>query len=213
LALNPVAAPPTPLEEFAPPPAAPEKAVAPPAAVPTKSVAPPPAPAPRAAGVAAPSAAKSPRFVVLSGKEVFRTEADRGARFSVTPTSAQGERAVHLYFSFVEGTWGLCALDIREDLSRYSRVQFVFKGDGPANTLEFKLVDSDGTNVGEVWPRRTTKSGWTVVDLRLKDLAFLGGTDPVMDWTRVRRIYFAVSKRPGDAGGKGRVTIRGLSFS
>jgi|GEM_PF-2955508 len=149
----------------------------------------------------------------LSSSAIFKTESDAGAKVSVKTLSEGGETAVRLNYSLGSGTWVLCYFDMKEDFSLFSRVRFVFKGQGASNSLEFKWVDSDGTNMGDVWLGRTGQSSPTVVDVKLKQLTFLGGTDSQMDWGRVRRLYFAVSKRKNDKGGTGTVTIRGLKVS
>ena len=138
---------------------------------------------------------------------------DRGAKLNAASSEAVGERAIRLNYDLSRGEWAQCFLEVKEDFRSFSRVQFLFMGDGSNNTLEFKVVDLDGTNVGVDWPQRTGKTGWTVVDLPLADLLYLYGGDPLLDWRHVRRISFAVSKRRGDQGGRGRVTIRGIKFS
>jgi hypothetical protein len=143
----------------------------------------------------------------------LKTLVDRWAKLSATRTEAAGEPALRLNFDLSQGEWVQCFLEVKENFKSYTRVQFLFMGEGSNNTLEFKVVDLDGTNVGIDWPQRTGKTGWTVVDLPLADLLYLYGGDPSLDWRHVRRISFAVSKRRGDQGGRGRVTIRGIKFS
>lgn len=172
----------------------------------------PPEPKPATETEKIPAGPAPKGFELVRAGTKFKTSTDRNARLGVTPTVSSGEKAVRLEYDLAEGQWVQSFLEIKEDLSKYKRVQFVFSGGGGANTLEFKIVDSDGSNVGTDWPRATGRPAWTVVDIPLRDLPYLWGGDPKMDWKRVRQIYFNVAKRSGDRGGKGRVTIRGIRF-
>jgi hypothetical protein len=143
----------------------------------------------------------------------FKTSAEPKATIVVEPVRSDGETALQLAYDLSKGTWAQCFVNLRENFSNYSRVEFYVKGEGPPNTLEFKLVDADGTNVGMSWARQTGKKAWTLVDLPLTNLTYLWGGDPTLDLSRVRQIFFAVSKKQGDRGGRGRVIIRGVRFS
>lgn len=223
--------------DVAPHPVAPAAPAAPPAAEVSAAPA-PPAPAveaepetPVEAEVPAPPPAKRSR---AERREAIRTEApaprtrayalfddkataqvlfDKNARITATALTAVGEPALRLDYDFQRGEWVQAFLNIKQDLGKYNRVQFAFNGEGGNNTLEFKIVDADGSNFGATWTHRTGRSAWTVVDVPLTELAYLWGGDNRMDWSRVRQIYFAVSRKNGDEGGKGRVVIRGVTFS
>ena len=155
---------------------------------------------------------KGPRFELFSAGFKFRTLADRNGRLTAAVTPAGSDAALRLDYDLAEGQWVQSFVDLKQDLSKFKRVQFVFNGNGGANTFELKIVDSDGTNVGIDWPRASGRAALTVVDLPLTDLTYLWGGDPKMDWKRVRQIYFAVSKKSGDQGGRGRVVVRGVRF-
>jgi hypothetical protein len=155
---------------------------------------------------------KGPRFELFSAGLKFRTLADRNGRLTAAVTPAGSDAALRLDYDLAEGQWVQSFVELKQDLSKFKRVQFVFNGNGGANTFELKIVDSDGTNVGIDWPRASGRAASTVVDLPLTDLTYLWGGDPKMDWNRVRQIYFAVSKKSGDQGGRGRVVVRGVRF-
>lgn len=159
------------------------------------------------------SEVKSPGYFLLQQAGSFKTLADRKAKLVVEPTESVGEPAIQLTYDLSYGDWVQCFVNVRENFSKFSRVQFLFKGEGASNTLEIKLVDSDGTNVGMVWSQQTGKKAWTVVDLPLTDLTYLWGGDSTLELKRLRQVFFAISKKPGDKGGRGRVTIRGVKFS
>lgn len=153
------------------------------------------------------------RWSLLEEKKFFLILFDRDARLTATATEVSGDPAVRLEYDFQSGRWVQAFVTLNRDFSKYARVRFAFKVEGADNTVEFKMVDADGTNVGASWTHRAGKSGWTEVSLPLKDLKYLWGGDGRMDWSQTRQIYFAVSRKSGDEGGKGRVTIRGVTFS
>ncbi|MBK8575349.1 MAG: hypothetical protein IPN90_06620 [Elusimicrobia bacterium] len=152
-------------------------------------------------------------YFLLQQGGPFKSFVDRRAKIAVDRVDdSYGEPAVQLTYDLSQGDWVQCFVNVRENFSNYTRVQFLFKGEGAKNTLEFKIVDSDGTNVGALWSQQTAKKAWTVVDLPLSELTYLWGGDPLLDFRRVRQIFFAVSKKSGDKGGRGRVTLRGIKF-
>lgn len=152
-------------------------------------------------------------FIPLQSGIVFKTDGDNAAKASLEVVRFQEEPALELTYDLRGGDWVRCFVNVRENFSNFSRVQFLFKGEGSNNTLEFRLVDLDGTTAGALWSQQTGKKAWTVVDLPLIDLSYFWGGDPIIDKGRIRQIIFVVSKRAGDAGGRGRVTIRGIKFS
>lgn len=150
---------------------------------------------------------------VLRETASFKTSFDKKAKIEVQPVSSGGEPALELNYDLSQGDWVQCYVNVRENFSKYSRVQFHVQGQGASNTLEFKMVDSDGTNAGISWSRQTGKRARTLVDLPLSDLTYMWGGDRTLDLRRVRQIFFAISKKTGDKGGRGRVTLRGIKFS
>lgn len=166
-----------------------------------------------AARTETPPAPRTRAYSLLDDKATTQVLFDKNARVAATPITAVGESALRLDYDFQRGEWVQAFLNIKQDLGKYTRVQFAFNGEGGNNTLEFKIVDADGSNFGATWTHRTGRSAWTVVDVPLAELAYLWGGDNRMDWSRVRQIYFAVSRKSGDEGGKGRVVIRGVTFS
>lgn len=192
-----------------PEPSLPEPEEPPPPLEPAKKPALPPADPKKSA---APIEPKGPRFDLFNAAPKFRSLADRNGRLTPTAVLIGTDRALKLDYDLADGQWVQAFVDLKQDLSKFTRVQFVFNGNGGANTFELKIVDSDGTNVGVDWPRASGRAASTVVDLPLTDLAYLWGGDSKLDWKRVRQIYFAISKKSGDQGGRGRVVVRGVRF-
>lgn len=187
---------PTPLSPVAvPPAAAPATVPAPVSAAPTRSS----ADAPVADGGLF---AKSPKF---------QTSVDRDARLAADYAATAQGPALRLMYEFNSGEWVQAYTENPPPLHRFSRVRFSFRGEGGDNTLEFKIVDVDGSNYGLTW-KQQTNTPWVAVDVPLGELTYLWGGDQKMDWSRVRSIYFAISRKPGDTGGKGFVIVRGLRF-
>lgn len=152
-------------------------------------------------------------FLLIQQADSFKTAVGGAAIITVTPTAVLDDPAVQMTYDLSRGDWAQFYLDVQENFSTFSRVQFLFNGAGANNTLELRLVDADGTCMGTSWSRQTGRKEWTVVNLPLADLTYLWGGDSFLDLKRVRRIIFVVSKKRGDKGGRGRVTIRGIKFS
>ena len=95
-------------------------------------------------------------------------------------------------------------------------LSFFYKGTGVTNTIEFKLMlrypgDTDDTTYGIMWNRASNTDGnWTHMRVLYSDFACLW---PVancqkhgnkLDLTRVDRLDFAISNKPGDQVGSGK---------
>ncbi len=88
---------------------------------------------------------------------------------------------------------------------------FGLRGEAPANTLQFKLVDASGENVWWVnRPDYEFSNQWERVRFKKRHIAFAWG--PAMDRSlkRSARLEFVVAR--GRGGGKGTVCFNGLSF-
>lgn len=156
---------------------------------------------------------KRREYLLLEESNSFKSDAENEAKVVVESIDSAGEPAVQLTYDLRGGAWVRCFVNVHENFLNFSRVQFLFKGEGANNTLEFRMVDVDGSTVGTLWSEQTGKKAWTVVDIPLTDLTYLWGGDSTLDKGRVRQIIFVISKKSGDAGGRGRVTLRGIKFS
>jgi hypothetical protein len=173
-------------------------------------VKPPPRPAPTAVRAVPVESALLP----LKEGVLLRSITDKNARVTATLVRrANGQPALTIDYDLRGGDWVQVYADVTEDLSRYGRVGFAFRGEGANDTLEFKIVDRDGSNFGLAWPRQTGLGRWTSVDLPLSGLKYLWGGDSHMDWRAVRQVYFAVSRGAGETAGRGRVIVRDFQFA
>lgn len=126
-------------------------------------------------GATIPLPPKKREYLVLQEAGPFKSETDRNAKLGVEPTESEGEPALQLTYDLNEGTWVQSFVNVRENFSNYSRVQFLYMGDGTNNTLEFKMADAAGTTMGAFWPLQTDKKVWTVVNLPFFQLGYLKG--------------------------------------
>jgi hypothetical protein len=152
-------------------------------------------------------------YLLLREAGPFKSETHRHATLSAEPTQSEGEPALQLTYDLNNGTWVQSFVGVRENFSNFSRVQFLFMGDGSSNTLEFKMADDAGTAMGSLWSLETAKKDWIAVNLPFSQLAYLKGGGATLDLRNLRKFFFTISKKPGDKGGRGRVTIRGVRFS
>lgn len=104
--------------------------------------------------------------------------------------------------AFKEGALGLLEGDV---------LAFAYKGEGK-NSFEIKVEMASGETFGILFEGEVSSPNWQVKEVPLSELEYWwGGTGKTLDPARVRKLFFAVSKKPDDAGGKGHLTIASLS--
>lgn len=130
------------------------------------------------------------------------------------------ENAINLSYEvgadgFVVITKGLDA----EKLLGTEGISFIYNGTGKYNTLEFKLLVrypeyTSDTIYGIIWRRETNTNGkWIKKEVRYSDIWCWGSSQdcidhPEVDITKVDRLDFAVSNKPGDDPGSGWILIK-----
>ncbi|MBN1385204.1 MAG: hypothetical protein JW983_10020 [Elusimicrobia bacterium] len=143
----------------------------------------------------------------MDSTEGWNANAEENAKVDLTTVEANGGKAVEVSYDFTGGNWVQMVKEIKMDLSAIIGIRFSYKGEGPANTLEIKLEDEDGSNFGKKWPAATGSKKWTTVTVSKEGLEYWWGGDDKMDWGKTKSIILAVSKKDGDKGGKGKVII------
>ena len=88
---------------------------------------------------------------------------------------------------------------------------FGLRGDAPASTLQFKLIDASGENVWWVnRPDHAFSRDWQRVRFGKRHVSFAWGPSQDRELARSSRIEFVIAR--GRAGGKGSVCFERLSF-
>ncbi|MFK7884105.1 MAG: hypothetical protein AB8F26_07985 [Phycisphaerales bacterium] len=121
------------------------------------------------------------------------------------------EGALRLDYDFTSSA-GYCVVrrDVEISIDPNYRFGFRWKGSGPPNTLEFKLIDSTGENVW--WSvRRDVEfpQEWTPASVRRRHVSFAWGPSGGDPLTQVRSIEFAVT---ASQGGKGSLWLDDLVY-
>src|SRR5262245_42226061 len=146
-----------------------------------------------------------PSYQLLETGKPFKTSTHVNALLGVRLLGPKGKKVLEVEYDLKDGEWVQMFQDVNVDLSKFTHIEFSFLGEGNDNTLELKLVDADGSNYGIFWPHKTGVTSWTTIEMPMSSLKYLWGGDNVMDWKHVRQIYFAVSLKSGDQGGRGKV--------
>lgn len=139
---------------------------------------------------------------------------DNGATFTL---SAPGT-SLGIDYDLGTGGYILITVPLNRNLSCMKElkgsVSFSLEGSGAANSFEVKLDDVDGTNYWIVAPRGSVTANKTV-KLQFSDFVvpFANGNAPGMNWQQMKSIQFAISKKPGDEGGKGKIMIKDVMFT
>ncbi|HPF99602.1 MAG TPA: discoidin domain-containing protein [Kiritimatiellia bacterium] len=79
-------------------------------------------------------------------------------------------------------------------------LRFWVKGSGPANNLEFKLIDERANVFVRKWENFAFPSDWTSLEIKKDDMAFGWGPNPSAELHTIRRIEFGVSRASGGTG-------------
>jgi hypothetical protein len=138
---------------------------------------------------------------------------DRGVKVEVASVEAKNGKAIGVTYEMGEGAWFGLFKSINQDITGYKGVRFSYRGQGNANSLEFKLEDGDGSVYGKVLGTKTNVGAWTMVEIPFADLSYWWGGDSKLTWSQVASLHFAVSKKGGeDKGGAGGVSISQLEF-
>lgn len=140
----------------------------------------------------------------------WTTMTDAGSTIALASGPGRTDKALQVTYSLGENGWvvlsQLASSYNQGDLSQMTGLTFYYRGSGNANTLEIKFEDTDGTNVGRLLQGQSAAADWTRIEARFTALTHLWG-EANMDWGQVKYITFAISKKPGDAGGAGTVEI------
>ncbi len=120
-------------------------------------------------------------------------------------------KALRLEYDFGGGA-GYCIIQRKIDLPLPANYRFdlFVRGQGPANNLEFKLVDPSGDNVW--WVNRRAfepPAQWTPLRNRKRHFEFAWGPSGGKPMTRLGAIEFAISAAEG---GRGRIDLDELTF-
>jgi len=151
----------------------------------------------------------------LAGWTVERDDAGGGPPCTAVSSLAAGYdgQAVRLDYDFlVEGSvyrgWAQLRYDfeVPRDLSGWDTIRFRFRGEGAKNHLQFWLHDADDDRAGLQIDRVTDVGGWTywsvtyAVPSRGIEASMIRrpygweGGDGTFDITRVKKLFFAVSR-------------------
>ena len=153
----------------------------------------------------------------------WRTYNDsEGSSINRKSVAGRTNKALEITYDLKERGWVI--LNKRIDptvLSEIEGIRFFYKGTGKTNTIEFKLMYSDGdeyngldTTFGFSINDATVKDDWTQVEVPYEMLECWWSDkscddNPRLDLNKVRKIEFAISNKPedGDMYGSGRVII------
>jgi len=138
---------------------------------------------------------------------------DKGSTLSLTPSNS----TLDMNYDLGAGGWVLISVPLYRNLSCMKQlkaaVSFSYEGAGAANSFEVKLEDTDGTNFGWITKPRESVANKTF-SLPVSDFTnWVAGNSPGMNWGQVRNLLFAISKKPGDDGGRGRIIIKDVMIT
>ena len=138
--------------------------------------------------------------------------ASDGVGASLQPVDAPGGRGLCLDYDFNGFSgYAVARRALAIDYPPNYAFDFQLRGDGPANNLEFKLVDASGDNVW--WVRKpdvALPAQWTPQSFKRRMVEFAWG--PATDHELRRSAALELTVSAGKGGGKGRACIAGLGL-
>ena len=176
----------------------------------------------RAAGgsgrAAAPDASSRPGAVARDARRLRRTIAgwiaapSEGVSLTLSPDAGEdGHGALRMDYDFRgHGGWAAARKDFPRALPENWAIRLRLRGEGPPQTLEFKLLDPSGKNVW--WSVRRDfafPSDWTTLTIRKRQVTFAWGPAGGGVLTDLGAIEITVTAA---SGGRGRVWIDELAL-
>ena len=137
--------------------------------------------------------------------------ASDGVDASIAPTAGARGAGLRIAYDFRKGA-GFCVIRRAVDLDLPANYRFGFsvRGKGPANNLEFKLVDDSGENVWWVNHRRyLPPASWSVIRYKRRHFSFAWGPAGAVPLKHIGAIEIAISAADG---GRGVLDIDTLTF-
>lgn len=121
-------------------------------------------------------------------------------------------KALRIDYDFTRGSgFGIVRRAIRQDLPANYRFTYRIRGEGPSNTVEFKLLDPSGDNVWWVNQRDFAfPAAWREIVLPKRKVSFAWG--PAGAQTPLARAEHVEIAITASSGGKGTVWIDDLKF-
>jgi len=141
------------------------------------------------------------------------TSNDNGSTIRLTTSSS----TLDINYDLGTGGWVLVTVPQQRNLfcmkELKAAVSFSYEGTGAANSFEVKLEDTDGTNFGWITKPRESVAIKTF-NLPFDDFSnWVAGNSPDMNWRQVKNLLFAISKKAGDEGGRGRIIIKDVMIT
>jgi hypothetical protein len=147
----------------------------------------------------------------FASPDTWKVLASDGVRASISPDAGHEAQALRLDFDFERGS-GFCVLRraLPMPLPANYRFQLRMRGEGPANNLEFKLLDLSGENVW--WVNRRSfefPREWRTLSYPARKFRFAWGPSGGQRFETLGALEIAVA---AGSGGKGSLWFDELTF-
>lgn len=140
----------------------------------------------------------------MVGWEIYT---DNGSKVTLSSVEGKAGKAIQAAYEFGTGGWVAFNKVVNSNMADAKTIKLYVKGSGALNSLEIKLEDGDGTNFGFLFPIKSNVESWSTVEIPVSQLKYWWGGNPELDWAKIVRFHFAISKKDGDEGGNGKVVF------
>ncbi len=143
----------------------------------------------------------------------WSTSTGGDATLNIDRATGKTGKAFQLTYAFNSGTYAIMERKVTFNVLQGSAFEFLVKGTGGGNNLEFKVKDGDGTTFYKVLNKVTNTSGaWTTINVPYTELSFVSsGTDDYLNLGDIAEVDYAATKVAGQTT-SGTVDIDGLSY-
>lgn len=141
----------------------------------------------------------------------WSTIASDGVKITLSSEPGRTGKALRIDYDFTRGSgFGIVRREFNLPLPENYRFTYFIRGEGPSNTIEFKLLDESGDNVW--WlkqPDFAFAPDWTKVSIPRRKISFAWGPSGGKPLTNMRWLEIAIT---ASSGGKGTVWLDDLTF-
>lgn len=147
-------------------------------------------------------------FETSKGWEAITAE---GTRLRLTTESGFTGKSLCLNYDLAKTQrYVIASKEISLALPSNYEFSFYVKTTGPANNLEFKIIDDKENTFWKRWDSFDSGGEWRKITVNKEDISYAWGPAPEADLERIKSIEFAVS---AGAGGNGQLFIDELTLT
>jgi hypothetical protein len=155
-------------------------------------------------------------IALFADDTVVKDNLGSNATISLAPARKGRGSAINITYDLKEGGWAGISREIDPQvLYIINGLNFSYFGMDKQNTLELRLVNDNGTEIGTSWKPAIQSGNWQYLQALLRNFECLGPDEKcsaegdVLNFSKVKKLEIIISNRPkdGDSAGHGKVNV------